>query len=110
MQCLEENGQFKPFTRDTYGIAVKTTHMVVNNEEHFIFKDPKTDSGNFKKSQKGLCYVHVDNSGEIMYTDEYTKETIPKEGNLLETVFENGSMIKEYSLSEIRNRLHNGRF
>lgn len=110
MQCLEEDGQFKPFTRDTYGIAVKTTHMVVNGEEHFIFKDPKTDSGNFKKSQKGLCYVHVDNSGEIVYTDEYTKETIPKEGNLLETVFENGSMIKEYSLSEIRNRLHNGRF
>lgn len=110
MQCLEEDGQFKPFTRDTYGIAVKTTHMVVDGKEHFIFKDPKTDSGNFKKSQKGLCYVHVDKNGEIMYNDEYTNDTIPKEGNLLETVFENGSMIKEYSLSEIRNKLHEGRF
>lgn len=110
MQCLEEGGDFKPFTRDTYGIAVKTTYMTVNGHGFPIFKDPKTDSGNFKKSQKGLCHVHLDENKEIVYTDEYDEETLPKENNLLETVFEDGKMVKEYSLSEIRNRLHDGRF
>lgn len=110
MQCIEEEGAFKPFTRDTYGIAVKTTYMVVDDKEYFIFKDPKTDSGNFKKSQKGLCHVHLDKDGEIVYDDMYSKENLPKEGNLLQIVYENGLMEKEYTLAEIRDRLHGGRF
>ena len=110
MQCLEEEGAFKPFTRDTYGIAVKTTHMICDGKSLPIFKDPKTDSGAFKKSQKGMCYVHLDKDGKIVYTDGYDDETIPKEGNLLEEVFRNGRMIKEYSLNEIRQRLHEGKF
>ena len=109
MQCIEEGGGLKPFTRDTYGIAVKATYGEVNNEPVMIFKNPVTDSGHFKKSQKGMCRVYRDGNGEITYSDEYTSKNIPSD-NLLETVFENGKMIKEYTLTEIRNLLHNNNF
>lgn len=93
-------------TRDTFGFALKATHAVINNKEKFIFKDPKTDTGNFKKSQKGMCYVYKDGE-DILYKDELTiKEQEDKKDNLLELVFKDGKLLKDYSLSEIRNRLH----
>lgn len=96
-------------TRDTFGFALKATHAVINGEEKFIFKAPKTDKDNFKKSQKGMCYVYRDDQ-DILYKDELTiEEQAEYKNNLLETVFRDGRLIKEYSLSEIRDRLH-GRF
>jgi nicotinamide phosphoribosyltransferase len=44
-------------TRDTFGFALKGTAEVVNGEFKMIFKDPKTDKDNFKKSQKGCVAV-----------------------------------------------------
>ena len=105
--CLEENGKFYPFTRDTFGVAIKCTYgQLKDGTEIQIFKNPKTDTGHFKKSQKGLCYVYRNEDGMICYQDEYTSETIPIEGNILDTVFKNGRMVKEYTLNEIRNILH----
>ncbi|SHK37139.1 nicotinamide phosphoribosyltransferase [Clostridium cavendishii DSM 21758] len=93
-------------TRDTFGFALKATHAVINGEERFIFKDPKTDTGNFKKSQKGMCYVYKEGQ-DILYKDELTiKEQEERKDNLLEVVFKDGKLIKDYSLAEIRNRLH----
>jgi nicotinamide phosphoribosyltransferase len=93
-------------TRDTFGFALKATHAVIDGEERFIFKDPKTDSSNFKKSQKGMCYVYKEGQ-DILYKDELTiKEQAEYKDNLLEMVFKEGELIKDYSLSEIRNRLH----
>jgi len=107
MQCLEEDGKLSPFTRDTFGIAVKATYEEIGEVSHMIFKNPKTDTGNFKKSQKGLCRVFKDENGDITYEDGFDKNTFPYEKeNILECVFKDGEMVKEYSLSEIRNRLH----
>lgn len=93
-------------TRDTFGFALKATHAVINDEEKFIFKDPKTDKDRFKKSQKGMCYVYRDGEN-ILYKDELTiKEQDKCKDNLLEVVFKDGNLVKDYSLSEIRNRLH----
>lgn len=93
-------------TRDTFGFALKATHAVINDEEKFIFKDPKTDNDRFKKSQKGMCYVYRDGEN-ILYKDELTiKEQDKCKDNLLEVVFKDGNLVKDYSLSEIRNRLH----
>lgn len=93
-------------TRDTFGFALKATHAIINGEERFIYKDPKTDNANFKKSQKGMCYVYR-SGDDILYKDELTiKEQEELKDNLLETVFKNGKLIKDYSLREIRNRLH----
>ena len=44
-----------------------------------------------------------------MYKDGYTSETIP-DGNLLETVFKDGKLVKEYALSEVRSTLNGGNF
>lgn len=112
-QCAEtEDGQLLPFTRDSYGIAVKATWCAdeTKGEERQLFKNPKTDTGKFKKSQKGLIYVTTDENGEIIARDGYTTETIPKDGNLLQPIFRDGKMLKETTLAEVRQRLHNNDF
>lgn len=108
MQCVEEDGELKPFTRDTFSSCIKATYCEVDGKPIPIFKNPK--DGGFKKSQKGLCYVYRDENGKLAYQDGYTKDDLPKEGNLLETVFKDGKMIKEQSLAQIRQRLNDGKF
>lgn len=112
-QCAETpDGRLFPFTRDTYGIAIKATWCADENKgvERQLFKNPKTDTGKFKKSQRGLIYVTTDENGEIIAKDGYTTETIPKDGNLLQPIFRDGKMLKETTLAEVRQRLHNNDF
>lgn len=97
-------------TRDTFGFALKATHAIIDGKEMFIYKEPKTDKDNFKKSQRGMCVVYKED-GEIKYTDgNYIQDVENRRDNLLKTVFKNGKLIKESSLRKIRNRLHNGGF
>jgi nicotinamide phosphoribosyltransferase len=112
MQCMEQDGALKPFTRDTFGIAIKATYCEVDGRPIQIFKDPKTDAGGFKKSQRGLCVVHRDGRGDIVCRDGYDATTICRfEGeNLLKTVFRNGETANEQTLQEIRGVLHGGSF
>ncbi|WP_254663634.1 HAMP domain-containing protein [Pseudoalteromonas sp. BMB] len=84
-------------TRDTHGSAVKATSVVKNNQRVAIFKEPKTDSK--KRSAKGLLKVERVN-GELICKDNVTEEE-EKQG-LLEVVFEDGKLLKETTLSEIR--------
>jgi nicotinamide phosphoribosyltransferase len=108
MQCVEEEGMLKPFTRDTFSSCIKATYCEVDGKPIPIFKNPK--DGGFKKSQKGLCRVYRDEDGNITYADGYTSLDIKGQENMLETVFRNGEILNEQSLSEIRNRLNNGKF
>jgi nicotinamide phosphoribosyltransferase len=89
-------------TRDTFGFAMKATYGKVNGEGRNIFKDPKTDDGT-KKSAKGLLSVYEIN-GELKLKDECSWEE-EKQG-LLKTVFENGKILNEQSLAQIRKRLN----
>ena len=69
-----------------------------------IYKDPKTDDGT-KKSAKGLLMVtNINGTFELM--DQVT----PKEEarGCLEKVFENGKLLKNYSLMEVRNLVKSG--
>ena len=112
MQCTRDGDELKPFTRDTYGIAVKATYGEMNDGTPIdIFKNPKTDSG-IKKSQKGMCFVHYDDNGHIVYEDGYNSKNIPsnENGNLFVTIFKDGKVMNEQSIHDIRNRLHNGEF
>ena len=100
-------------TRDTFGFALKATHAVINGEEKFIFKDPKTDreagGESFKKSQKGC--ILVENTGDtLIATDglKYADTLVPH--NMLKPVFLNGSLIRTYSLKEVRANLNNNNF
>ncbi|WP_294487996.1 nicotinamide phosphoribosyltransferase domain-containing protein [uncultured Ruminococcus sp.] len=124
MHCIEEDdditvttadGQqikgkatiLKPFTRDTFSSCIKACYAEIDGKEYPIFKNPK--EGGFKKSQKGLCYVYRDENGELAYKDGYVGSNIP-DGNLLETVFKDGKLVREFTLSDIRNRLNNNAF
>ena len=116
MQCLEhydQNGvrRFDPFTRDTFGIAIKATYAEdENGTPIMIFKNPKTDDSHFKKSQRGCCAVHFDGK-DFSCVDGLTfAEHNDDPMNLLIPVFRDGKMLKEYSLSDVRNILWFGNF
>ena len=92
-------------TRDTFGFALKTTYAVVNGEERQLFKDPITDNG-VKKSQRGKVAVLRDSQGELSYIDGLNKiQHLNTRGNVMRTVFLNGMMYKEHSLSELREKV-----
>lgn len=89
-------------TRDTFGFAMKATWGQVDGVEKNIFKNPKTDSG-FKKSAKGLLHVYEED-GKLKLMDQVSKDV--ENTGLLETVFVDGQLIKQTSLSEIRERIN----
>lgn len=93
-------------SRDSLGWAIKATHAVVDGKEKMLFKDPKTDDGT-KKSQRGRVHVCYGADGEIIYKDGLTIHGPQIKGpNLLQTVFKDGKLVNETSLTEIRDRLH----
>jgi len=85
-------------TRDTHGSAVKATSVVKNGERVAIFKDPKTDTK--KKSAKGLLKIERV-AGELTLFDDVSPEQETQ--GLLEVVFEDGKLVKETTLAEIRS-------
>lgn len=92
-------------TRDTFGFAMKSTHVVVNGEEHNIFKDPKTDDGT-KKSLTGRVKV-VEEYGEIHVVDGLSmEEEYSCDHDLLEDVYIDGFLLRDESLQEVRDRIH----
>lgn len=109
MQCIEEDGVLKPFTRDTFSSCIKATYCEIEGKPYPIFKNPK--DGGFKRSQKGCCVVFKDDNGELSYKDEYTWEEVcrnPK--NELISVFKDGKLTVSQTLAEIRAVLHKGEF
>lgn len=110
-QCAETpDGRLLPFTRDSYGIAVKCCYVEDKDENTYeVFKNPKTDTGKFKKSQRGMIWVGLDENGEIIAKDGFTTKDIP-DNNMLKPIFRDGKMVNETTLHDIRERLHNGEF
>ncbi|CAG5131032.1 unnamed protein product [Candidula unifasciata] len=82
--------------RDTQKCAFKCSYAVVNGKEVNVFKDPITDRG--KRSKKGQLTLERQNNGFI------TKEegTGDPAKDVLQVVFENGKLVKEFSFSEVR--------
>lgn len=111
--CLEEPDYegsiiYKPYTRDTFGVAIKATYAEdKDGNPIMVYKQPKALA--WKKSQKGCCIVSLD--GES-YTDEHTfaevEEARKNSENLLKVIFRNGEMIKTYTLEEARNNMYPG--
>lgn len=89
---------FQYVTRDTHGSAVKATNVIKGGVSTPIFKDPKTDRS--KKSAKGLLRVEFVAGKFVMY-DQQTNEQ--ENLGLLKTVFEDGKLVRETSLQEIRD-------
>jgi len=95
-------------TRDTFGFALKSTHVVIDGVEVNIYKDPITDSDKIKKSLTGRCVVHDNLPYEnIVVTDNLsiTDQENMKFWDMLEDVFVDGNLIRDEKLSDIRSRL-----
>jgi nicotinamide phosphoribosyltransferase len=92
---------YQYLTRDNFGFALKATWGQVNGEAREIFKDPITDNGE-KKSARGLLRVEETENGFEMF-DQQTAEQ-EKQG-AFKVVFEDGKLIIDQSLTEIRARL-----
>jgi nicotinamide phosphoribosyltransferase len=97
-------------TRDSLGFAAKGAWFEVMNEsgdrEQFnIYKDPITDKGS-KKSLKGMCAVHLDDSGEFFVQTECTHEQ--EMTGVLKTIYENGEFFNQTTLSKVRENLEKG--
>lgn len=88
-------------TRDTDGYAVKATWAKIDGKEMEIFKSPKGAS--FKKSAKGLTAVFKDENGEFYLKDQATWEEVLNCEFV--KVFENGKLLKDYTLQEVRDNL-----
>lgn len=125
MECIEEEDEvtitlnnnmkmtgttkvLKPFTRDTFSSCIKATYCEIDHKPVPIFKNPK--DGGFKKSQKGCCIVTKNTNGEYTFTDGHTWDETLTYKNELQPIFENGEMVREQSLADIRNELHHGTF
>jgi len=94
------------YTRDTFSFALKATYTIIDGVEKFIYKDPKTDIGGIKKSQRGMVAV-IEGFGKTRLVDELNQadKELVKEHDLLEDVFIDGVLVRDESLAEIRARV-----
>lgn len=92
--------QFK--SRDSLGFAIKCTAVKIDGELKPIFKKPKTDDGT-KNSLKGLIRVDI-KDGKYVAVDEVSQ--YEEQQGELRPVFLNGDLMREYSLTEIRERIN----
>lgn len=88
-------GLLQKMNRDTLKFAFKCSYAEIDGKGKDIFKDPITDSG--KKSKRGQLKL-IENEIENYQTVRKESKGI----DLLETVFENGKILKEYGFEEVK--------
>lgn len=93
---------YQHVTRDTFGMAVKSTYGVVNGQPRAIFKDPATDTDSIKKSKIGLLRVTRENGKLVCYD----KQTEIQPDDELKLVYEDGHLYEYNSLNNIRARIN----
>lgn len=90
-------------TRDTFGMALKSTLAVRDGKEVPIFKTPKTDNG-LKYSQRGRVVVERNAAGSITWRDGLSlTDHVPT--NLLKDRFVDGKMVNETTFADVRDRV-----
>ncbi len=88
--------------RDTLRFAYKCSAIVADGNLIEVYKQPITDSG--KNSKKGRLDLIKDENGEFKTVKLETAEQIAAENSQMRTVFENGELLVDDSLDEIRSR------
>jgi nicotinamide phosphoribosyltransferase len=87
--------------RDDQKFAMKASAAKINGEWRNVFKDPITDQG--KRSKKGrMVLIKTDDGGYQTVTTEHPDYEVCKKYDVLQTVFENGKLVKEYTFDEVR--------
>lgn len=93
-------GLLQQVNRDTCKFAMKASAALVNGKWIDVFKDPVTDSGKTSKKGRITLYKNVE-SGECV-TSRIMDQPHPYMKDVLETVFLDGDVIKEYTFAEVR--------
>ncbi|CAB4196887.1 PncB Nicotinic acid phosphoribosyltransferase [uncultured Caudovirales phage] len=88
--------------RDTQKFAFKASSITVNGESRDVFKSPITDSG--KKSKCGRLDLVKWSNGEFQ-TVILQDNVNSNEFSVMQTVYENGELIKEENFNQIKNRI-----
>jgi nicotinamide phosphoribosyltransferase len=97
---------YQHVTRDTHGIAVKATAVILRDGVcRPIYKAPKTDNGT-KKSHRG--FLSVVKTAEGFHVIEQASPA-PVDGDMLQTVWENGVFLRTQTFEEIRRILAEAR-
>lgn len=85
--------------RDTMRFAMKASYACVDGEWRDVFKDPITDKG--KRSKRGrLALVKTDKGGYKTIREE----ELNGQRNVLQAVFENGKLLQDWTLKDVRRR------
>jgi len=123
--ALMQGNESTSNNRDTNGWAIKCSnitlaHEISSNddpdnewnqkiiEEREVFKDPITAPN--KKSKKGKITTYYSEEKDLYFVDEIGidfSERYSDAVDILEAVFENGEMKKEYSMDEVRQNARN---
>ena len=89
-------GLLQKVDRDTQRFAFKCSSVVINGQEREVFKQPITDLS--KSSKKGRLAL-INENGKW---DTINEKDLKGRKNYLETVFENGELVKEFTFDEVR--------
>lgn len=84
--------------RDTQKFAMKCSHIIADGHGIDVFKDPVTDTG--KRSKRGRLDLEVFEGryDTVKLDDGQDRATY----SVLQTVFQDGQIIREYTLDEVR--------
>lgn len=110
-------GNGSPSKSWIYGNSHIHTSIEKHQESVMVYKDPKTDNENFKRSQRGCCAVYkteTDKYGNYYYYLDHDGLTLEeRESDIdiaFEEIFRDGKMIKEVTFKEVREVLNEGKF
>lgn len=93
-------GLLQQVNRDTSKFAMKTSAAEIDGEWIDVFKDPITDSG--KRSKKGRITLFRNSETGEFTTGRIGEGNNPYIEDVMVTVFKNGELMKDYTLSEVR--------
>ncbi len=86
--------------RDTQKFAYKCSEVTVDGHHVPVYKDPITDPG--KKSRAGrMDLIRGSVKGKTEYQTVIGDKVM---GSVMETIYENGKLLKEYNMEEVRFR------
>jgi nicotinic acid phosphoribosyltransferase len=92
-------GLLQKLDRDTFKFAMKASYAKVGNEEILVYKEPITDHTKISKKGKLALVETMDGYETVMQGSKWYDRDV------LETVFENGKIVKEYTFEEVRKNV-----
>ena len=92
--------------RDTCKFAMKASAALIDGKWVDVYKDPVGDTS--KRSKKGRLMLYRNRETGAIFTDIEIDFLMDNYEPLLQTVWENGKLIKEYTFAEVRANAERG--